>query len=118
VALASDVGGGTSLSMLTTMGSACQIARLGGSVLSATQAFYMATLGAARAMHLDDRIGSIAVGNEADLAVLDLAHSPLVRLRAAHCESVEDLLFMLMTHGDDRAIRQVYIMGAPAKTAT
>ena len=111
VALATDVGGGTTLSMLATMGGACQIARLGGHVLSATQAFHLATRGAATALQLDDRIGSIAPGMEADLVVLELGHSPLSRLRMSHCRSIDDVLFMLMTMGDDRAIRAVYVRG-------
>ena len=114
VALASDLGGGTTLSMLATMGASHQIAQLGGHALSAVKALYLATRGAARAMQLDDRIGSIAPGLEADLVVLDLAHSKLSRLRMQHCASIDEVLFMLMTMGDDRAIREVYIMGAPA----
>ena len=113
VALASDVGGGTTLSMLATMGAAHQIAQLGGHALSAVKTLYMATRGAAKALQLDDRIGSILPGYEADLVVLDLAHSPLTRLRMKHCKGIEDVLFMLMTMGDDRAICGVYIMGAP-----
>ncbi len=113
VALASDVGGGTTLSMLATMGAAHQIAQLGGHALSAARSLYLATRGAAKALQLEDRIGSIAPGLEADLVVLDLAHSPLTRLRMKHCNTIDEVLFMLMTMGDDRAIREVYIMGAP-----
>ncbi len=113
VALATDVGGGTTLSMLATMGAAHQIAQLGGHPLTAAQSLYTATRGAAKAMQLDDRIGSIAPGLEADLVVLDLGHSPLTKLRMNLCRSIDDLLFMLMTMGDDRAVREVYIMGAP-----
>ncbi len=113
VALASDVGGGTTLSMLATMGAAHQIAQLGGHALSAAQSLYLATLGAAKALGLEDRIGSLAPGREADLVVLDLGHSPLARLRLQHCRNIDDVLFMLMTMGDDRAVREVYIMGAP-----
>jgi guanine deaminase len=113
VALATDVGGGTTLSMLATMGSAHQIAQLGRHPLSAAQSLYVATRGAAKALQLDDRIGSIAPGLEADLVVLELGHSPLSRLRLDHCKSIDDLLFMLMTMGDDRAVREVYVMGEP-----
>ena len=112
VALATDVGGGTTLSMPATMGAAHEIAQLGGHALSAAKCFYLATLGGARALQLDDRIGTIAPGREADLVVLDLVHSPLTRLRLKHCKSIDEILFMLMTMGGDRAVREVYIMGA------
>jgi guanine deaminase len=113
VALATDVGGGTTLSMLATMGVAHQIAQLGGHPLTPAQSLWLATRGGARALGMEDRIGSIAPGLEADLVVLDTGHSPLTRLRMRHCRGVEDVLFMLMTLGDDRAIREVYIMGEP-----
>ena len=111
VALATDVGAGTTLSMLATMGAAYQIAQLGRHRLTPVQALYLSTRGAARALQLEDTIGSIAPDMEADLVVLDLAHSPLARLRMKSCKSIEDALFMLMTLADDRAIREVYIMG-------
>ena len=111
VALASDVGGGTTLSMLATMGAAHGIAKLGGHQLSAVKALHLATRGPAHAMQLGDRIGSIEPGLEADLVVLDLAHSPLARLRLEHCTTIDEVLFMLMTMGDDRAIDDVYVMG-------
>ena len=117
VALATDVGGGTTLSMLATMAAAHQIASLGGRSLSAAKTLYLATRGAAEALQLGDRIGSIAPGCEADLVVLDLAHSPLVRLRMKHCRSIDEVLFMLTTMGDDRAVREVYIMGDPVGMA-
>lgn len=114
VALASDVGGGTTLSMPATMGAAYQIAQLGGHALSAVQAFHLATRGAASALHLEDRIGSIAPGCDADLVVLDLASTPLMRLRLPQCDGIDDLLFLQMT-GGDRGVRAVYVMGAPAR---
>jgi len=82
VALATDVGAGTTLSMLATMGAAYQIGQLGGHRLTPIQALHLSTRGAASALQLEDTIGSIAPGMEADLVVLDLAHSPLARLRA------------------------------------
>ena len=117
VALATDVGAGTTLSMLATMGAAYQIAQLGGHRLTPIQALHLSTRGAASALQLEDTIGSIAPGMEADLVVLDLAHSPLARLRMKSCEAIEEVLFMLMTLGDDRAISAVYVMGDPAKSA-
>ena len=113
VGLGTDIGGGTSFSLLATMGAAYEIAQLGGRALSAVEAFYLATLGGARALALDDRIGSLAPGGEADFVVLDPNATPLLALRNARAESVEDQLFALMTLGDDRAVRATYVAGKP-----
>lgn len=112
--LGTDIGGGTSFSLLATMGAAYEIAQLGGRSLSSTEAFYLATLGGARALALEDRIGTIAPGREADLAILDPKATPLLSLRNASAESVEDQLFALMMLGDDRAVRATYVAGEPA----
>lgn len=109
--LATDVGAGTSLSMLVTMGAAYRMAQLGGHSLSALRAFYLATRGGAGALHLADRIGSIEPGMEADLLVMDLKSTPLLEFRMRHCDSLEEALFLQMTLADDRAIAAVYIGG-------
>ena len=114
VGLGTDVGGGTSFSLLATMGAAYKVAQLNGRALSAIEAFYLATLGGARALALDDRIGAIVPGHEADLAVLDPNATPLLALRTARARSVEDVLFALMTLGDDRAVRATYVAGKRA----
>ena len=114
VGLGTDIGGGTSFSLLTTMGAAYEVAQLNGQTLSAVEAFYLATLGGARALALEDRIGSIAPGREADLAVLDPKATPLLALRNARADSIEDVLFALMMLGDDRAVRATYVAGTPA----
>jgi guanine deaminase len=114
VGLATDVGAGTSLSMLQTMNEAYKVAQLKGEKLSAPQAFYLASRGAARALYLDDKVGSIAPGMEADLIVLDLRSTPLIDFRMARCESLEEALFIQMTLADDRAIESTYIAGALA----
>jgi guanine deaminase len=111
VGLATDVGAGTSLSMLKTMGAAYQVAQLGGAQLSAAHAFYLATHGAAHALYLDDRIGSIGVGMEADLIVLNLKSTPLIEFRMKHVDSLEEALFVQMTMGDERAIGACYVAG-------
>ncbi len=113
VGLGTDVGAGTSLSQLQTLGEAYKVAALGGRKLDALRAFYLATLGGARALELDDRIGRIAPGMEADLVVLDPKATPLLAFRTGYCESFEDLLFVLMTLGDDRAIRATWVAGEP-----
>jgi guanine deaminase len=111
VGLGTDVGGGTSFSMLATMAAAYGIAQLNGRSLAAVEAFYLATLGGARALSLEDKIGSISPGREADLIVLDPKATPLLALRSERAESIQDLLFALMTLGDDRAVAATYVAG-------
>jgi guanine deaminase len=114
VGLATDLGAGTSFSMLQTMASAYNVARLRGEALSATQAFYLATRGAAEALSLDDKIGRLAPGLDADVIVLDLKSTPLIDYRMQFTDTLEQMLFVQMTLGDDRAIRATYIAGEPA----
>ena len=111
LSLATDVGGGTSFSMLQTMNEAYKVARLKGSYLPAARMFYLATLGAARAMRLEGVIGSFAVGAEADFVVLDPQATPLMARRTARCENVEELLFAFALLGDDRAVSATYAGG-------
>jgi len=111
MALATDVGGGTSFSMLQTMNEAYKVARLKGSYLPALRMFYLSTLGAARSLHLDGTIGSLAAGNEADFIVLDPQATPLLARRTARTESLEEMLFALALLGDDRVIAATYSAG-------
>ncbi len=121
LALATDVGGGTSFSMLQTMGDAYKIAQMRGQRLSPFQAFYLATLGAARALSLDHILGNFAPGKEADFIVLDTQATPLLKLRnagwaaepasAVPLDQLADQLFSLMMLGDDRAVKATYIAG-------
>ncbi len=113
--IATDVGGGSSFSMLRTFDEARKVARLQGQDLSPLRAFYLATLGAARCLRLDDRIGRLELGMEADFIVLDLEATPLIARRTAAARSVSDLLRVFMTLGDDRAIKATYICGREAK---
>ncbi|HEU4853548.1 MAG TPA: guanine deaminase [Telluria sp.] len=111
LALATDVGAGTSFSMLQTMNEAYKVARLKGSYLPAIRMFYLATLGAARSMQLEGTIGSFAPGAEADFVVLDPKCTPLLERRSAQCGSLEEQLFALALLGDDRAIAATYAAG-------
>ncbi|HEY4298313.1 MAG TPA: amidohydrolase family protein, partial [Paraburkholderia sp.] len=111
VSLATDVGGGTSFSMLQTMNEAHKVARMGGHHLSATRMFWLATAGAAAALDLADKVGTLAEGSEADFVVLDPAATPLLARRTAHVESLEELLFALATLGDDRAVFETCVAG-------
>ncbi|NVD70121.1 guanine deaminase [Duganella sp. BJB1802] len=111
LSLATDVGGGTSFSMLQTMNEAYKVARLKGSYLPALRMFYLATLGAARSMQLEGTIGNFAAGAEADFIVLDPQATPLLQRRTARGESLEELLFALALLGDDRAVAATYSAG-------
>ncbi|HXA36966.1 MAG TPA: guanine deaminase [Steroidobacteraceae bacterium] len=109
--IATDVGGGSSFSMLRTLDEAGKIARLQGQDLSPLRAFYLATLGAARNLKLEDRIGKLEVGAEADFIVLDLEATPLIARRTAAARTLADVLRILITLGDDRAVKATYILG-------
>lgn len=111
LSLGTDVGAGTSFSMLQTMNEAYKVARLKGSYLRALRMFYLATLGAARSMRLEDTIGSFQPGLEADFVVLDREATPLMARRTSHCDSLEELLFALALLGDDRTIAATYSNG-------
>lgn len=116
VGLATDVGGGTSLSMLRTMSEAYKILHLQGQSLPASRALYLATLGAAEALYLDDAIGNFEPGKEADFIVLDTAASRITARRAASAESLDELLFALIFLGDDRNVDATYVMGQVTKS--
>jgi guanine deaminase len=111
VGIGTDIGAGTSFSQLATLNETYKIAALNDAAIGALEAFYLATLGGARALDLDDRIGSLAPGREADLVVLDPNATPLLAFRNARSGSIEETLFVLMTLGDDRAVRATYVAG-------
>jgi len=109
--LGTDVGGGTSLSLLKTASEAYKVLHLQEHALPATRALYLATLGAAEALYLDDKIGNFATGKEADFVVLDFEGSKLTARRTAAADTIEEKLFALMTLADDRNIAVTYVQG-------
>ncbi|MFF7707815.1 guanine deaminase [Pseudomonas sp. NPDC007930] len=111
VGLGTDVGAGTSFSILQTLNEAYKVMQLQGARLSPFKSLYLATLGGARALALDGRIGSLKVGHEADFVVLDLAATPLLDYRLRQCQSIDETLFVLMTLGDDRVIERTVAHG-------
>ncbi|MFQ5438438.1 MAG: guanine deaminase [Paracoccaceae bacterium] len=113
VGLASDTGGGSSFSMLRTMGAAYEIGQLRGGALHPAQLWWLATTGSAQAMRMEDEIGNLAPGMEADLVVLDLASTPVIAQRAGRAETFWEALFPTIMMGDDRAVRDVWIRGKP-----
>lgn len=111
VSVATDVGGGTSFSMLQTLSEAYKICQLRNYSLDAKQAFYMATLGNAKTLQLDDKIGNLETGKEADFIVVDLASTALMERKQSKCKNLDEVLFSLMMLGDDRAISATYVAG-------
>ena len=115
--VATDIGGGTSWSMLKTLDEAYKVSQLRGARLNPLAAFHWATRGNALALGMADRIGTLAEGSDADLVVLDARATPAMRLRAERLRGLEDELFLLQTLGDDRAVVETYVAGRPAKSA-
>lgn len=115
VGLATDVGGGSSFSMLATMKSAYEIGQLRGDALTPAQLWWLATAGSADAMRVGDKVGALAVGREADLCVLDPAATPVLAQRTRRADNIEDVLFALLILGDDRAIAATWVDGKPLK---
>ncbi|WP_426122252.1 guanine deaminase [Pararhizobium sp. PWRC1-1] len=115
VSFATDIGGGTSYSMLRTMDEAYKIQQLQGERLNPLESYYFMTLGNAEALSLADRIGTLDPGTDADFIVLNMAATPAMALKAEVVTSLADELFLLQTMGDDRAIVETYVAGMAAK---
>lgn len=117
IAAASDVGGGTNYSMLRTMDEGYKVIALQGEKINPFASFWQITLGNARALSLEDRIGTLDAGTDADLVVLDARATPTMALRMETVSTLAEELFLLQTLGDDRAVREVYVAGKAAKSA-
>lgn len=111
VGLGTDIGAGTSFSILATLAEAYKVQQIQQHKLHPLQALYLATLGGAEALSLEDKIGNLAIGKEADFLVLDLQATPLIKKRMQSTQSICEQLFVLMMLGDDRVIAQTYIYG-------
>lgn len=115
IGLASDTGGGSSFSMLRTMAAAYEVGQLSGTALHPAQLWWLATAGSAASIHLDDKIGRLAPGFEADIIALDLASTPAIAQRAARAETIWEAIFPTIMMGDDRAISAVWAGGRKIK---
>jgi guanine deaminase len=116
VGLATDVGAGTSFSLWQTASEAYKIAQLRHQNLSSFQTLFLATLGSAKALHLDHLLGNFAPGKEADFIVVDCRATPLMAFRnpeatPANLTELADRLFSLLIMGDDRTIHATYSAG-------
>ncbi|MCK0172022.1 guanine deaminase [Aliiroseovarius sp. S1123] len=115
IGLASDTGGGSSFSMLRTMAAAYEVGQLSGTALHPAQLWWLATAGSAASIHLDDKIGRLAPGYEADIIAVDLASTPAIAQRAARAETIWEAIFPTIMMGDDRAISAVWARGRKIK---
>ena len=113
VGMGTDVGAGTSFSMLQTYNEAYKVQQLQGEKLSAFEGLYLATLGGARTLDLEGTIGQLEPGCEADMVVLDPEATELMRFRMQHLRSadIHEKLFAMMMLGDDRTVSATWIMG-------
>ena len=111
VSLASDVGGGTSLSPFRTMGDAYKVSQLNNYALTASEAFYLSSLGTAKALTIDHEVGNFEKGKMADFVVLKAANHDFLHARSQLCHTIEEELFVYMTLADDRIVHETYIAG-------
>ena len=111
VGLGSDIGAGTTFSMLSTVNEGYKTQQLRGDKLSPFKSFYLATLGGAIALDLEGTIGNFSKGAEADFIVLDYHATPLMDRRMNHCKNLSEKLFILSMLGDERHIKATHIMG-------
>lgn len=111
IGIGTDVGGGTSFSILRTLGEAYKVLQLKGQPLSPLKAFYLATLGGATSLSLEDKIGNFERGKEADFIIINTNGTPLIERRMNETQTLQEKLFVLMTLGDDRSIDATYVMG-------
>lgn len=115
IGLATDTGGGSSFSMLRTMAAAYEIGQLRRGALHPAALWYLATVGAAQVLRIDQAVGNIAVGMEADLIAVDLASTPAIAQRAERAGDFWEALFPTIMMGDDRAIAGVWVAGRRMK---
>lgn len=111
VGLGTDLGAGTSFSILATLNEAYKAAQLNNNKLTAGHAYYLATRGTARAMYIEDKVGSIAPGMEADIVVLNMKSTPIIEYRMKFVRDIMEALFVQMVMGDDRAVQATYVAG-------
>lgn len=111
VALGTDIGAGTSFSMLQTMSDAYKVSQLSGTPLSPIKLWYLATRGGALALKIADKVGTLKAGIEGDLVVLDFKSNPLIDFRINFCKTIEEVLFTLIVLGDSSLTKSVYVLG-------
>ena len=97
--------------MLRTMAAAYEIGQLRGTPLHPSQLLWLATQGSARAMWMDDKIGNLTSGHEADIVVLNLSSTAAISQRSERADDIWESVFPTIMMGDDRAIEDVWVGG-------
>jgi guanine deaminase len=115
IALATDIGGGTSYSMLRTLDEFYKVLQLGREIHDPLNAFYQITRGNAESLGLAGKIGTLEAGTEADIVVLNSSATPPMALRMERASTLAEELFVLQTMGDDRAVVETYVAGVGMK---
>lgn len=116
IAVATDIGGGSSYSMLRTMDEAYKIQQLLGERLNPLESWFLMTLGNAQALSMADRIGTLDVGTDADITVLNASSTPAMALKMEVVNSLTEELFLMLTMGDDRTVSETYVAGKAMKS--
>lgn len=121
LAIGSDVGGGTSFSMLRNLHDAYKISALKNNLrenhnghfttLHPLEAFYLITLGGAKALSLDHQIGNFDAGKEADFVVIDPILNELLNYRIGGASKLDEILFAIMMLGDEHVVKATFLMG-------
>ena len=115
IGLATDTGGGSSFSMLRTMAAAYEIGQLRGTPLHPAQLLWLATVGSSRSLWMNDKIGNLVAGNEADIVVLNLSSTEAIAQRSNRAKDIWESIFPTIMMGDDRAIEAAWIGGSEAR---
>jgi len=114
VGLGTDMGGGDSFSMLRTCNETYKVQQLHKHSVTPASLLYLATLGGAKALDLQQHIGNFTIGKEADMVVTT---TPVLARKAQSYKGWEDRLFSLLMLGDDRNIRDTLVLGQPVQRA-
>ena len=100
-----------SFSQLRTLSEAYKVMQLQGKKFSALKGFYLATLGGAEALSLEDKVGNFGVDKESDFVVWRWSATDLQKLRISRSMTLEEKLFAVRILGDDRNVEATYVAG-------